>query len=90
MFNPPHPGLTLRDDVLASMNLQLSQAAFRLGIDRDTLSKILAGRAPISPAVAIRIERWLGRDRGGAAEVWLAQQVAYDFWQARQVSQATN
>ncbi|NCY20230.1 MAG: addiction module antidote protein, HigA family, partial [Betaproteobacteria bacterium] len=31
----------------------------------------------------LRIERWLGRDHGGAAEVWLAQQAAYDLWQAR-------
>jgi len=33
--------------------------------------------------MALRIERWLGRDHGGAAEVWLAQQTAYDLWQAR-------
>jgi plasmid maintenance system antidote protein VapI len=33
--------------------------------------------------MALRIERWLGRDRGGAAEVWLAQQTAYDLWHAR-------
>lgn len=90
MFNPPHPGLTLRDDVLAAMDLQLSQAALQLGIDPDTLSKILDGRAPISPTVAIRIERWLGRDRGGAAEVWLAQQAAYDLWQARALFEPIN
>jgi plasmid maintenance system antidote protein VapI len=34
-------------------------------------------------------ERWLGRDHGGAAEVWLAQQAAYDLWQARQTFKAT-
>ena len=34
--------------------------------------------------MALRIERWLGRDHGGYAEVWLAQQTAYDLWQARQ------
>ena len=28
--------------------------------------------------------RWLGRDHGGAAEVWLSQQSAYELWQARQ------
>ena len=47
------------------------------------MSKVLNGRAAISPAMALRIERWLGRDHGGAAEVWLAQQAAYDLWQAR-------
>jgi addiction module HigA family antidote len=54
-----------------------------LGVDRTTLSKVLNGRAAISPAMALRIERWLGRDHGGTAEVWLAQQAAYDLWQAR-------
>ena len=83
MHNPPHPGLTLRDDVLPALGLQVSEAAAQLGVDRTTLSKVLNGRAAISPAMALRIERWLGRDHGGAAEVWLAQQTAYDLWQAR-------
>ena len=75
MHNPPHPGLTLRDDVLPALGLQVGEAAAQLGVDRTTLSKVLNGRAAISPAMALRIERWLGRDRGGAAEVWLAQRV---------------
>ena len=55
-----------------------------MGVDRTTLSKVLNGRAAISPVMALRIERWLARDHGGAVEVWLAQQAAYDLWQARQ------
>ena len=86
MFNPPHPGLTLRDDVLPALGLQVGQAAKQLGVDRTTLSKVLNGRAAISPAMALRIERWLGRDHGGAAEVWLKQQAACDLWQARQAA----
>jgi plasmid maintenance system antidote protein VapI len=39
--------------------------------------------------MALRIERWLGRDHGGAAEVWLAQQAAYDLWQARVTAKAS-
>lgn len=88
MFNPPHPGLTLRDDILPALNLQVGQAAIQLGVDRTTLSKVLNGRAAISPAMALRIERWLGRDHGGAAEVWLSQQTAFDLWQARQATKA--
>ena len=83
MFNPPHPGLTLRDDILPALNQHVGEAATQLGVDRTTLSKVLHGRAAISPAMALRIERWLGRDHGGAAEVWMAQQTAYDLWQAR-------
>jgi antitoxin HigA-1 len=73
----------LRDDILPSLSLQVGEAATQRGVDRTTLSKVLNGRAAISPAMALRIERWLGRDYGGAAEVWLAQQSAYDLWQAR-------
>jgi addiction module HigA family antidote len=66
MFNPPHPGLTLRDDILPALNLQVGEAAAQLGVDRTTLSKVVNGRAAISPSMALRIERWLGRDHGGA------------------------
>jgi addiction module HigA family antidote len=90
MFNPPHPGLTLREDILPALGLQVGEAAAQLGVDRTTLSKVLNGRAAISPAMALRIERWLGRDHGGAAEVWQAQQAAYDLWQARQAVKASN
>jgi len=40
--------------------------------------------------MALRIECWLGRDHGGAAEVWLAQQTAYDLWQSRQAAKVSN
>jgi addiction module HigA family antidote len=82
MFNPPHPGLTLRDDVLAALGLGVTQAAEQLGVSRVALSRVLNGRAAISPDMAMRIEAWLGVDRGGDARVWLAQQSAYDVWQA--------
>ena len=79
----------LRDDILPALNLQVSEAATQLGVDRTTLSKVLNGRAAISPAMALRIERWLGRDHGGAVEVWLGQQADYNLWQARQAAKAS-
>jgi len=33
--------------------------------------------------MALRIEGWLGVENGGRADVWLAQQLAFDLWQAR-------
>lgn len=83
-YNPPHPGLTLRDDVLPALGLNVTQAAGQLGVSRVALSRMLNGRAAISPEMALRIEAWLGRDRGGDAQVWLAEQSAYDLWQAEQ------
>lgn len=84
MFNPPHPGLTLRDDVLPALALTVTQAARQLDVSRVTLSRVLNGRAAISPDMALRIEAWLGVERGGEASLWLAEQSAYDVWQAAQ------
>ena len=44
MFNPPHPGLTLRDDILPALNLQVGdKAAAQLGVGRTALSKVATG-----------------------------------------------
>ena len=83
MYNPPHPGLTLRDDVLPALGLTVTEAAQQLGVARVSLSRVLNGRAAISPEMALRLEAWLGVERGGA-RLWLAQQSAYDIWQAEQ------
>ena len=84
MYNPPHPGLTLRDDVLPALGLSVTDAAQQLDVARVTLSRMLNGRAAISPEMALRIEAWLGVERGGEARLWLAEQSAYDVWQAEQ------
>jgi addiction module HigA family antidote len=84
MFNPPHPGLTLRDDVLPALGLSVTDAAAQLGVSRVALSRVLNGRAAISPEMALRIEAWLGIERGGNARVWLAEQTAFDVWQTQQ------
>lgn len=84
MHNPPHPGETLREDILPALGLTVTQAAEQLGITRAALSRVLNGRAGISPTMALRLEAWLGVERGGRADVWIAEQAAYDLWQARQ------
>ena len=89
MFNPPHPGLTLRDDVLPALGLTVTQAAQQLDVSRVTLSRVLNGRAAISPEMALRIEAWLGVERGGDARVWMAEQSAFDMWQATERFKAT-
>ena len=89
MFTPPHPGLTLRDDVLPALGLSVTQAAQQLNVSRVALSRLLNARAALSPEMALRIEAWLGADRGGDARVWMAEQGAYDMWQAAQRFKAT-
>ena len=89
MFTPPHPGLTLRDDVLPALGLTVTQAAQQLDVSRVTLSRVLNGRAAISPEMALRIEAWLGVERGGDARVWMAEQSTFDMWQAAERFKAT-
>jgi addiction module HigA family antidote len=84
MHNPPHPGLTLRDDVLPALGMSVTDAAHALGVTRPTLSRMLNGAASISPEMALRLERWLGVEHGGRADVWLGMQAASDLWAAEQ------
>ena len=84
MFNPPHPGETLKEDVLPALGLTVTQAAHQLGVTRTALSRIVNGRAGISPDMARRIEIWLGQERGGRADLWLGMQMDYDLWQVEQ------
>jgi addiction module HigA family antidote len=83
MHTPPHPGETLREDVLPALDLNVTRAAEQLGVTRVALSRVLNGRAAISPEMALRLERWLGIENGGRADLWIAQQAAFDLWKAR-------
>ena len=82
IFNPPHPGLTLKEDVFPALGLTLIEASEKLKIPYDDLYKITEGKLAITNQYAARIEDWLGRENGGSAGVWLAQQAAYDKWHA--------
>jgi antitoxin HigA-1 len=88
MHNPPHPGETLRDDVLPALGLTVTDAAAQLGVTRAALSRVLNGKAAISPEMALRLERWLGVNHGGRASVWLAMQSACDLWAAERTAKA--
>ncbi|MEX3583349.1 MAG: HigA family addiction module antitoxin [Burkholderia sp.] len=79
--NPPHPGETLREDVLPAFGL--TEVAAQLSVARAALLRVLNGRAAISPEMALRIEGWLGIENGGTADLWLAEQLAYNLAQAR-------
>lgn len=83
IHNPPHPGETLREDVLPALGLTVTDAAAQLGVTRAALSRVLNGRAAVSPEMSLRLEGWLGVENGGRADLWISQQAAYDLWQAR-------
>ena len=72
MYNPPHPGETLKEDVLPALGLTVTEAAAQLGVSRVALSRILNGKAAISVDMALRLEAWLD---GPTAESWLKGQL---------------
>jgi addiction module HigA family antidote len=84
MHNPSYPRLTLRGDGLPALGFSVTETATQLSVARVTLFRVLNGHAAISPEMALRIQAWLGVERGGEARLWLAQQTAYDKWQTEQ------
>ena len=65
-------------------SIKITEAASQIGVSRVTLSRVLNGRAAVSPDMALRLEAWLGIENGGRAETWLTHQLVYDLWRARQ------
>lgn len=74
-LRPTHPGEVLREDVLPSLGIPKTEVARRLGISRAMLYAILEERAPISPAMALRLAKLLGT----TAESWLNMQRDHDL-----------
>ncbi|MCI5150926.1 MAG: addiction module antidote protein, HigA family [Candidatus Electrothrix sp. MAN1_4] len=73
---PVHPGEILREDVLPSLGLSVSETARRLGVSRQQLHRILAGTHPVTTEMALRI----GKFSGNGPSLWLRMQQAYDLW----------
>jgi addiction module HigA family antidote len=83
MMHHPHPGELLREDVLVPLGLTVTQTADRLRMSRVALSRVLNGRAGISPDLAIRLE-----SAGvSTARFWITLQANYDLAQAMQHDQ---
>ena len=78
MKTPPHPGEMIGDS-LEEMGISVSAAARTLGVSRQQLHNVIAGRSGIAPEMAVRLEKALGSD----AETWLRMQSNYDLAQIR-------
>ena len=83
MNNPPHPGGGLRYDIDA-MGWTVAECARRLGLSRTTLSRVLNGKQPITPAIALALEQIGWSD----ADTWLRLQAVYDLARERRRQQA--
>ncbi len=82
MHNPPHPGEFIRDIYLVPHGLSVRALAESLGVSPSTITRIINGSSAVSPEMALRLARALGR----SPESWLAMQHNYDLWRARRVT----
>lgn len=79
----PHPGETLKEMVFEPLGLSVTEAARRLAMSRVALSRVLNGKAGISPDLALRLEK----AGVSTARFWVSLQANYDLWVAMQHDQ---
>src|SRR5262247_1959211 len=80
MHSPPHPGEFITEVYLKPNNLSARELAAKLGVAASTLHRILTGASSVSPGMAPRLSKALGR----SPESWLAMQYNHDLWRAKQ------
>jgi addiction module HigA family antidote len=78
MKNPPHPGEMIGDS-LDEMGVTIVEAAKALGVSRQQLHNVIAGRSAIVPEMAYRLEKALG----STADAWLRLQASHDLARIR-------
>jgi addiction module HigA family antidote len=78
MKNPVRPGL-LVNECLNDLGLSVAEAAKGLGVTRQQLHNVIAGRSRVTSEMAIRFERAFG----STADTWLRMQMNYDLAQTR-------
>jgi len=79
MHNPPHPGEFIKATYMEPFNLSCRFLAEQLNVAASTLNRVLKQQSGISPEMALRLSKAIGR----SPESWLAMQDAYDLWQVK-------
>ncbi len=82
MHNPPHPGEFIRETYIDPFDISIRSLAESLGVASSTLARIVSMRSGISPEMALRLSKALGR----SAESWLTMQHNFDLWQAKKTA----
>ena len=79
MHNPPHPGEFILATYMEPFDLSCRYLAVQLDVAASTLNRVLKTQSGISPEMALRLSKALGR----SPESWLAMQDSYDLWQTK-------
>ncbi|MEC7822906.1 MAG: HigA family addiction module antitoxin [Pseudomonadota bacterium] len=87
LYNPAHPGEILRELVVETLGLTVTDVAQHLNVSRKTVSKVLNAKGVITPEMAVRLELVFGNP---SADHWLRLQSAHDLWLARMQKDSLN
>ena len=77
---PVHPGEIIREDILPEVGMSVTATARALGVSRQMLHEILAGRKPLSAVMCLKVARLFG----GSPDVWMRLQADYDLKKSAQ------
>lgn len=80
MYAPPHPGEFITTVYLEPNGISGRRLAAKLSVSPSTLNRILTGKSGITPEMALRLSKCLGR----SPESWLAMQHGHDLWRVKQ------
>ncbi|MBV5300129.1 MAG: HigA family addiction module antidote protein [Rhodoferax sp.] len=86
MHNPPHPGEFIAATYMEPFGISCRYLAEQLGVAASTLNRILKQQSGISPEMALRLSKALGR----TPESWLTMQDAYNLWNVKGSVQLAN
>lgn len=75
---PSHPGTLWKEIIEERAKTSISDAARRMGISRQTLHEVLAGRGRVTPELDVRFCVVFGGESG----LWAKMQLAVDQWDA--------
>ena len=82
MKNPAHPGGFVKSEIIAPLDLSVTEAAMVLGVTRPALSALLNERADLSPEMALRLEKAFGV----SMDTLMRMQNSFDIAQTRKRS----
>ena len=75
---PTHPGEILLEDFLKPLRITQRQLAADIHLPYRHINDIINGRRPVTPAIALRLTRYLGMSVG----FWMNLQLCWDLYHA--------
>ena len=75
---PTHPGVILRQEFLAPLEMTQTKLADKIGVSRVRVHELVRGKRGVTPDTALR----LGKLFDIEPKFWLDLQQAHDLWDA--------